>query len=322
MIEVPTIDDLRKAHQLLSGDVIRTPVLRCDLLNQICEREVWVKAECLQWTGSFKYRGARNRVLNLTDKQRKSGVVAYSSGNHAQGVALAAKRAGIACLIVMPFDTPKIKIDGVSRLGGEVVLYDRLREDRVQIATDICQQRQAILIPPFDDPWVIAGQGTIGIEIAEDVPDLSVVVVNTGGGGLTAGIALALQADAPSAKLYTCEPEGFDDHHRSFVSGKRERNKARSGSICDALLAEMPGKLTFSINQSRVSGGLTVTDQQVLAAMKFAFLHLKLVLEPGGAAALASALNHKIPSKGPVCVVATGGNVDPVLFTQALSLKQ
>jgi threonine dehydratase len=322
-LKLPTFNDVEQAHLRLAGDVVRTPLLRSDLLDKIAKRKVWVKAECLQYTGSFKYRGARNRILSMSDAQCKNGVVAYSSGNHAQGVALAALKKAVKCLIVMPSDTPKVKVNGVRTLNGEVRFYDRLHEDREQIAAAIAVETGAVLIPPFDDFHVICGQGSVGMEIAEQFiekgEDLEAVVINAGGGGLTAGVSLALEQKMPSVKIYTSEPEAFDDHRRSFISGVGERNTELSGSICDALMAEQPGILTFSINKNRVSAGLVVSDKQVQFAMKFAFLHLKTVLEPGGAASLACAINGLIPGTGSVCVIATGGNVDPVLFNQAIA---
>jgi len=245
---------------LLAGDVVRTPLLRSDILDQIAKRRVWVKAECLQYTGSFKYRGGRYRILCMTEEQCQNGVVAYSSGNHAQGVALAALKRGMKSLIVMPSDTPKVKVDGVRSLDGEVRFYDRLHEDREQIAATIAADTGAVLIPPFDDFHVVCGQGSVGMEIAEEFAikneELQAVVTNAGGGGLTAGVALALERKMPGVKIYTSEPDGFDDHRRSLSSGLRERNSKLSGSICDALMAEQPGELTFSINKDRVSAGL------------------------------------------------------------------
>ncbi|MCF6293740.1 MAG: threonine/serine dehydratase [Robiginitomaculum sp.] len=322
MLELPTFNDVERAHSRLDNDVVRTPLLRSDLLDQIAKRKVWVKAECLQHAGSFKYRGGRYRILCMSDEQCQNGVVAYSSGNHAQGVALAASKRGLGCLIVMPSDTPKVKVEGVRRFGSEVRFYDRLHENREQIAATIAADTSAVLIPPFDDFHVICGQGSVGMEVVEQFVEeneyLQAVVINAGGGGLTAGVVLALE-HLPAVNIYTAEPNEFDDHRRSFVSGVRERNTKLSGSICDALMAEQPGKMTFEINKNKVTAGLVVTDEQVLSAMKFAFLHLKIVLEPGGAASLAAALNGLIPGTGSVCVIATGGNVDPVLFSQAIA---
>ncbi|PHR62489.1 MAG: pyridoxal-5'-phosphate-dependent protein [Robiginitomaculum sp.] len=323
MIPLPTIDDVRAAVDKLAGDALVTPLLRSDQLDRDMGRPVWIKAECLQYTGSFKYRGARNRILNLSAQQQRCGVVAYSSGNHAQGVALAALRDGISCCIVMPADTPKVKVAGVRARKSEVVFYDRLTENRAEIAAELAERSGAILIPPYDDFYVIAGQGTVGLEIAEQGKAMGVVfeqvVTNCGGGGLTAGIALALEKDSPQTDLYAAEPADFDDYGRSLRSGKRERNPILSGSICDALMADTPGEMTFAINQPRVCDGLRVTDEEVRSAMAYAFSHLQVVLEPGGAASLAAALQGRVPGKGPLCIVATGGNVDPALFCQVIA---
>jgi len=280
---------------------------------------VFLKAETLQRTGSFKFRGAYNKLASIPVEQRGGGVVAYSSGNHAQGVAAAARLLGMPCVIVMPQDAPRAKRERTAALGAEVVLYDRARDDREAIAGDIAARRGAVLVPPYDDALIIAGQGTAGREIVEDLGALGlvpeVVVVTASGGGLTAGIALAIKARVPTASLYTAEPQGFDDHARSFRSGRREENAALTGTICDALMARMPGKLTFAINRSLVGAGVVVSDQEVAAAVAFAFAELKLVVEPGGAVALAALLTGKVDVKNKVAVaVLSGGNVDPELF--------
>jgi threonine dehydratase len=251
-------------------------------------------------------------------------VVAFSSGNHAQGVAAAARLLGMRCVIVMPRDAPRAKRERTAALGAEVVLYDRASDDREAIARDIAARRGAILVPPYDDALIIAGQGTAGREIVEDlgalglVPD--VVVVTASGGGLTAGIALAVKSRVPTASLYTAEPQGFDDHARSFRSGQREENAALTGTICDALMARTPGKLTFAINQSLVGAGVVVSDDEVAAAVAFAFAELKLVVEPGGAVALAALMTGKVDVKNKVGVaVLSGGNVDPELFSRLVA---
>ena len=252
------------------------------------------------------------------------GVVAFSSGNHAQGVAAAARLLGISCVIVMPTDAPRAKRERTVALGAEVVLYDRLGEDREAIAEAIAAKRGAILVPPYDDALIIAGQGTAGREIVEDLAALGlkpdVVVVTASGGGLTAGIALAVKARVPAAAVYTAEPAGFDDHARSFKSGQREQNAALTGTICDALMARTPGKLTFAINRSLVGAGVAASDDEVAAAVAFAFAELKLVVEPGGAVALAALMTRKIDVGGKVAVaVLSGGNVDPELFSQLVA---
>jgi threonine dehydratase len=316
---LPTAADVDAAAQRLAGVALRTPLVTSPMLDALTGARVFLKAEILQRTGSFKFRGAYNKLCSIPQLQRADGVVAFSSGNHAQGVAAAAQLLGMPAVIVMPADAPQPKRERTIALGAEVVLYDRAREDRQAIARDIAEKRNAALVPPYDDPLVIAGQGTAGREIVEDLaaqgiaPD--VVAVTASGGGLTAGVALAVKARLPQARLYTAEPEGFDDHARSFKSGRRERNAALTGTICDALMARMPGELTFEINRTLVADGASVSDQEVAAAVAFAFHELKLVVEPGGAVALAVLLSGKIDIKGKVAVaVLSGGNVDPELF--------
>jgi threonine dehydratase len=278
----------------------------------------------LQRTGSFKFRGAYNKLSALPPECRGSGVVAYSSGNHAQGVAAAAKLLNMPAVIVMPRDAPRPKRERTAALGAEIVLYDREREDREAIASAIAAERGAVLVPPYDDALIIAGQGTTGREIINDLaaaglePDA--VVVAASGGGLTAGIALAVKARCPAGHIYTAEPLGFDDHARSFRTGRREQNPYVTGSICDALLSRMPGEITFEINRTLVGQGVCVSDQEVGTAVAFAFRELKLVVEPGGAAALAALLAGKIDVAGKVAVaVLSGGNVDPELFHRLIA---
>jgi threonine dehydratase len=289
------------------------------VLDQLTGGRVLLKAETLQRTGSFKFRGAYNKLSSLTVDSRRGGVVAFSSGNHAQGVAAAAQLLSMSAVIVMPVDAPEAKRERTAALGAEVVLYDRQREDREVIARGIAEQRGAVLVPPYDDPLIIAGQGTTGREIIEDLASFGlapdIVIVNASGGGLTAGVALAVKARAPSARLFTAEPEGFDDHARSFKSGRRERNAALSGTICDALMAQSPGRMTFEINRALVGDGVTASEDEVARAVAFAFRELKLVVEPGGAVGLAALIAGKLDVKGKVAVaVLSGGNVDPELF--------
>jgi threonine dehydratase len=318
-VSLPTAADVDEAARRLAGVALRTPLLRSAALDAITGGRVFLKAETLQHTGSFKFRGAYNKLAAIPIERRSGGVVAFSSGNHAQGVAAAARLLGMPCVIVMPHDAPRAKHQRTAALGAEIVLYDRLRDDREAIAADIAARRGATLVPPYDDALIIAGQGTAGREIVEDlaalglVPD--VVVVTASGGGLTAGIALAVKARAPDAALYTAEPQGFDDHARSFRSGQREQNAGLTGTICDALMARTPGKLTFAINRSLVGAGVAASDEEVAAAVAFAFAELKLVVEPGGAVALAALMTGKVDVTGKVAVaVLSGGNVDPELF--------
>jgi threonine dehydratase len=321
---LPTAADVDAAARRLAGIALRTPLVTSPVLDGITGARVFLKAETLQRTGSFKFRGAYNKLSSIPAAARARGVVAFSSGNHAQGVAAAAALLGMPAVIVMPADAPRPKRERTAALGAEVVLYDRAREDRQAIARDIAQRRNATLVPPYDDPLIIAGQGTIGREIVEDLAALAlepdIVVATASGGGLTAGIALAVKARVPRARLYTAEPEGFDDHARSFRSGEREKNAALTGTICDALMAQTPGELTFAITRELVGEGTAVSDAEVGAAVAFAFRELKLVVEPGGAAALAALLAGKIDVKDKVAVaVLSGGNVDPELFHQLVA---
>jgi threonine dehydratase len=321
---LPTAADVEDAALRLEGVAVRTPLLRSDALDAATGGRVFLKPEMLQRTGSFKFRGAYNRISRLTPDERKGGVVAFSSGNHAQGVALAAKLAGARAAIVMPSDAPQTKQERTKSLGAEVMLYDRATQDRDVIARELAAKRGAVVVPPFDDFYVIAGQGTIGFEVADDLAGLSlepdIVTMPASGGGLAAGISLSIKALYPKARVVTAEPELFDDHVRSFKSGKREKNERITGSICDALLMADPGRLTFEITKRLAGEGVAATDDEVLAAMAFVFRELKLVVEPGGAVALAAVLAGKLDVRGKVAaVVLSGGNVDAAVFTRAIT---
>ena len=302
-----------------------TPLLSSPFLDDIAGRRVFVKAECLQHTGSFKFRGGWSAVSALPPDQRARGVIAFSSGNHAQGVALAAKLHGIAAVILMPADAPRLKIANTRALGAEVVLYDRANDDRDAIGAALATKRRLTLIKPFDDPQVIAGQGTTGLEIAAQAAAEGVthadVLVCCGGGGLTSGIALALEANAPGLRTRPCEPTNFDDVTRSLALGFVQRNAARTGSLCDAIITPQPGDITFPILKRLCGAGLVVTDAEAMQAVALAFSRLKIVLEPGGAVALAAAWFRPDHIEGDaVIAVATGGNVDPDVFAQCLRL--
>jgi threonine dehydratase len=323
-IALPTAADVDAAAQKLAGVAIRTPLVNSPVLDALLGARVFLKAETLQRTGSFKFRGAYNKISLIAPEKRAGGVVAYSSGNHAQGVAHAAQLCNMPAVIVMPSDAPKAKRERTAALGAEVVLYDRDTEDRAAIARDIAAKRGAVLVPPFDDPFVIAGQGTAGREICEDLDHLGlkpeVAVVGASGGGLIAGIALAIKARVPGVKFFSAEPEGFDDTARSFKSGKRETNPRMSGTICDALMTNTPGAITFEINRQLVGDGVTASDAEVGRAVAFAFRELKLVVEPGGAIGLAALLAGKLDIKGKVVVaVLSGGNVDAELFHRLIA---
>lgn len=314
------------AEARLAPVVRRTPMLGSPFLDEIAGRKIMVKAECLQHTGSFKFRGGWSAISGLDPETRARGVIAYSSGNHAQGVAYAAREHGIPAVVVMPADAPKLKIQNTRALGAEVVLYDRVGgESREAVGDAIALERGLTTIRPYDEPLVITGQGTCGLEIARQAAEADIrnadVLVCCGGGGLTSGIALALEAEAPGLRVRPCEPEGFDDVTRSLIAGKPLSNAQPTGSICDAILTPSPGELTFPILQRLSGPGIVVSDEECLAAMYHAFLRLKIVLEPGGAAALAAALFHPDQVSGDaVIVVATGGNVDPEVFGRALDL--
>ncbi|ABA78406.1 pyridoxal-phosphate dependent enzyme [Rhodobacter sphaeroides] len=315
---------IEAAAARLAGHARRTPLLSSPFLDEIAGRRVLVKAECLQHTGSFKFRGGWSALSALEPARRAQGVMAYSSGNHAQGVALAAARHGAPAVIVMPADAPQLKIENTRALGAEVVLYDRATEDRDAIGARLADERGLTLIRPFDEPLVIAGQGTTGLEIAEQAAEEGVtsadVLTCCGGGGLTAGIALALEARAPGLRVRPVEPVGFDDTARSLAAGEIRSNAALSGSICDAIVTPQPGRITFPILARLCGPGLAVTDAEALRAMALAFLRLKIVLEPGGAVALAAALFRPDALEGDAVIcTASGGNVDPPLFARALA---
>ena len=320
-----TIAMVKAAEKRLKGKVRRTPMLTSPFLDNVAGRKVLVKAECLQHTGSFKFRGAWSAISNLPKEERARGVIAFSSGNHAQGVALAASMHETKAVIIMPEDAPRIKIENTKALKAKVVLYDRAGgEDRDEVANKINATENLCLIKPFDDPEVIAGQGTAGIEITFQAKDLKVrdadVLVCTGGGGLASGIALALNEYSDNLRVRTVEPNGFDDYARSLRVGRPLANKNVTGSICDAIITPTPGLLTFPILNRLAGPGLVVTDEECLHAMALAFKYLKIVIEPGGAAALAAALFHgEYISGDAVIAVATGGNVDKEIFENALS---
>jgi threonine dehydratase len=320
---LPAAADVRAAAQRLQGAVRRTPLLGGTSLDAACGARVLLKLEPLQHTGSFKARGAYNRLVQLSPSERAAGVVAFSSGNHAQGVAWSARRLGIHAAIVMPADAPQAKLDNTRALGAEVVTYDRERESREEIAARMAAERGATLVPSFDDPHIIAGQGTVGLEIMEQAAEAGLVpddvIVCCSGGGLVSGCALAVKDLSPSSRVYTAEPEAFDDARRSLASGRRERNAPGGRSICDALLAPSPGELTFELMRRLVEGGLTVSDDEVRRAMAWAWRELKVVVEPGGAVALAALMAGRLESRGrTVAVVVSGGNVDAGLYCWAI----
>jgi threonine dehydratase len=316
------ISMIEAARTRLGGNVRRTPLLSSPFLDEIAGRRVFVKPECLQHTGSFKFRGAWSAISALSPDVRQKGVIAFSSGNHAQAIAWASKIHGIPSVIVMPSDAPRIKIENTRAYGAEVVLYDRASEDRDAIGTQLSTERGLTLVKPFDDPLVIAGQGTAGLEIVEQAQehqiDAADVLVPSGGGGFISGVALALEAKAPKFRARPCEPQGFDDVTRSLASGKIERNAAVSGSLCDAIVTPQPGDITFPIMARLCGAGIVVSEDEALQAVALAFNRLKIVVEPGGAVALAAALFHGGTLGDTVIAVASGGNIDADIFKLAL----
>ena len=323
-MQLPTHDDVAAASQRLHGRIVRTPMLRNALLDQITGAAVLLKPECLQRTGSFKLRGATNAVLQLSEAQRRAGVVTFSSGNHGQAIACAASGVGAAATVFMPADAPAVKRESTERWGARIVPYDRATEDRDALAQAYVARTGAALVPPFDHPHVVAGQGTLALELAADAADeglrMDAMLVCTGGGGMIAGCALALEGASPGTQVFAVEPAGWDDTGRSLRSGMREVNPPGGSLLCDALLAPAPGVLTFAVNQPRLAGGIAVTDAEVLAAMAFAFTHLKLVVEPGGAVCLAALLSGRFAARGQVVgAVLSGGNVDAAVFARALA---
>jgi threonine dehydratase len=315
--------DIDAAARVIAPFAIRTPLLSSPALDERVGTRVFLKPETLQRTGSFKFRGAFNKLSSIPLNARGGGVVAFSSGNHAQGVAAAAQILNMQATIVMPADAPVSKRERTKAYGAEVVLYDRDREDREAIAGDIARKRGATLVRPYDDPFVIAGQGTVGREIAEDMAALGVapdiVVAPASGGGLIAGIATAVKARYPQAILMSGEPEAFDDHARSLRAGRREPHRSEGRTICDALMASIPGEITFAINSRLLTKGITASDAEVGLAIGFAFRELKLVVEPGGAVGLAALLAGRIDARGKnVVIVLSGGNVDADLFAELI----
>jgi threonine dehydratase len=315
--------DIEAAAGRIAGVAVRTPLLESPALNTRAGGRILIKAETLQRVGAFKFRGAYNRLAQLGPDERRRGVVAFSSGNHAQGVALAARLLGMPAMIVIPSDAPGVKVAATRGYGAEIRFYDRASEDREAIAKELARQRGAVIVPAFDDPHIIAGQGTIGLEIADQAAalgtNIDLVVGPVGGGGLMSGVGLAIQARFPAATIIGVEPSGFDDTRRSLDAGERMGAPPAARSLCDALESPMPGILTFPILQRTLANVLTVGDAEVAEAMRYAFEVLKLVVEPGGAVALAAVLAGKVESKGRVTsIILSGGNVDPELFRQVI----
>lgn len=318
-MHAPSFAGVVDAARQIAPAAVRTPLIEHPTLNEAVGGRVLLKAETVQVAGAFKFRGAYNRISRLSAEEKARGVVAYSSGNHAQGVAAAAQAVGTRALIVMPSDSPAVKVAGVRAFGGEVRLYDRWTESREAIGAAIAAERGSVLVPPFDDPFIIEGQGTVGLEILEQAGiEIDQLLCGASGGGLIAGINLVMAEQSPDTRVIVVEPEAFDDTRRSLEAGERVGHPQGTPSICDALMSPMPGELTFPINR-RSAGAVTVSDAEVAEAIRFAFGQLKLVVEPGGAVSLAALLTGKAEAKGlTTAVVLSGGNVDPGLFAQII----
>lgn len=317
-----TLADIEAAAGRLKGHATETPLIENPALNDLLGRRILIKPETLQRVGAFKFRGAFNRLVQLNHEERARGVVAFSSGNHAQGVALAARLLSIPAVIVMPHDAPTIKVEATKGYGAEVRHFDRFKESREAIAAEIAAERGCVVVPSFDDVHIIAGQGTAGLELAHQAQalgaKLDVVVTPIGGGGLISGVSTAIKALSPDTDVWGVEPAKFDDMQQSLKKGERVTIHPTERSLCDALETVTPGAITFPIIQKNVSGIALVDDREVAAAMRYAFQLLKLVVEPGGSVGLAALLNGKIPGSGPVGLVLSGANVDPDLFGQAI----
>lgn len=326
MSSLPTFADVQAAARRLEGVTIRTPLLENERVNARLGGRLFLKAECLQRTGSFKLRGAYNFLASMSEAERRKGAVGWSSGNHAQGLAEAGRLLGVKTTIVMPADAPALKVANTRASGAEVVLYDRVKDSREAIGQAIAARTGATIVPPYDHPWILTGQGTAGLEIAEQARaagvTLDAVAAPCSGGGLATGVALGVKGISPTTTVHAGEPAGFDDMTRSLAAGEKRTNEKLTGSICDALLAPTPGDVTFALAKQVLGPGLVVTDDEVLDAMETAFREFKIVVEPGGAVALAAALTGRLPVKGRcVAVVCSGGNVDHATYVRALARR-
>jgi len=319
MSRVPTYADVADAVRRLDGHALKTPLLRSDAIDARLGKQIWFKAECQQKKNVFKYRGAFNRLSAMSEAERRRGVVAYSSGNHAQGVSCAAKELGIKAVIVMPSDAPKVKVDGVLADGAAIVSYDRMTESREDIAAEISKATGQIIVPSYDDPYIIAGQGTIGVELADAAPEFDAMITCLGGGGMCAGISLAMAELSPNTRIFGAEPTEYNDHQISLRTGQRIKLKTKAATLCDAIMTPQPGELTWPINSKSLSDVYTVSDEECLKAMKTAHEELGVTLEPGGAAAIAAVLAGNPPEDvKTLAVVLSGGNVDPAILQRAL----
>ena len=326
-MQIPTYRDVEAAAKRLQGHVRPTPLVRSPVIDLMVGKSVWFKPECSQKVGAFKYRGGYNRLSAMTPEERKRGVVAFSSGNHAQGVSRAAKELGISATIVMPSDAPKIKVAGVKNDGAKIVLYDRLTGNREDIAAEIAERENRIVVPSYDDPYIIAGQGTIGLEVAAECQtkgvSLDALITPMGGGGLCAGTSLSMQERSPNTRIFGAEPTAYNDHQVSIRAGKQIALSETPATLCDAIMTPCPGNLTFPINKNSVEDVFTANDRDCLMAMAIVKRELGLTVEPGGAIALACVLRgafHDRKDIRTICVILSGGNVDPDVMAQADAL--
>jgi threo-3-hydroxy-L-aspartate ammonia-lyase len=316
-----TFDSIKQAAKRIRGRIHRTPVVTSRSFNEMAGCEVFFKCENLQRAGAFKIRGATNKILSLTDEEKRRGVVAFSSGNHAQAVALASREAGISAVIAMPDDAPKAKVAATRAYGAKIVFYDRQKQDREGVAFEIAEREKRVMVPPYDDYFVLAGQGTCGLEFLEEVPDLDCLLAPCSGGGLFAGVSTAAKAVNPRLRCFAVEPDTADDTRQSFLKGERV-SIPPPPTIADGLRVQSPGTLTFPVLQKTAEDVLTVTDKEIIEAMKILLFRMKLLVEPSGAAAAAAVLTHKL-SRDPkrVGVILSGGNIDAELLSRLLAAK-
>lgn len=325
MPQVPTYKTVLEAAGRIEGQAVKTDLIRSDVIDAMTGKSVWFKPECLQKVGAFKYRGAYNRLSAMSLEERKKGVVATSSGNHAQGVSRAAKELGINAVIIMPTDAPKVKTEGVLKDGATIISYDRLTESREEIAIEISEREGRIIVPSYDDPYIISGQGTVGLEIAQSGIDFDALITCMGGGGLCAGISLAMKELSPKTKIYGAEPQHYNDHQQSLATGKRQILADMPPTLCDALMTPQPGALTWPVNSQYLSGVFAVSDMDCLMSMAIAKRELGVQLEPGGAVAMAAILTGALASKHElktICIILSGGNVDPAIADRADALLE
>jgi threonine dehydratase len=316
---VLTLQQIKQAAARIRGRIHRTPVITSRSFNEAAGREVFFKCENLQRAGAFKIRGATNKILSLTEEERRRGVVAFSSGNHAQAVALASREAGVRAVIAMPDDAPKMKIAATRDYGAEIIFYDRQKQDREGVAFDIAAREGLVMVPPYDDYAILAGQGTCGLEFMEHVPDLHCLLAPCSGGGLFAGVSTAAKAVNPRIRCFPVEPESADDTRQSFLKGERI-SIPPPPTIADGLRVQSPGALTFPILQKTAEDVLTVSDEEIIASIKFLLFRMKLLVEPSGAAAVAAVLTGKLPRDiKRAGVIISGGNIDVDLLSRLLS---